>query len=518
MNISATRSLLLRVCAQAAACAAPLSVRPLSVIAPHSVTRRSRARSLSASLSAALLLCALLCAAPARAADGLDTSQDTFGGGGIGGVVALWIDADQTALRVWRSAEAEVLLRLPRGTLVTPLYAQPPWTRVREPGGQEGWVYQGQLAQKPPQAAPALAVIGLFDPEPPSMILAEAAESARSTRSATVHTDDVHTDSVHSDGVHAGGVHSDAVHMGGAGLDAAGRTLRDALDLPLTPDDLDDFLASGGVGEFAPGRGPAPASAIGQASFPRMEATARAGGETERQVGLNLAAAALRDMVTPAFGTARARYVNLVGLAVARFAPGNGARLRVIVLESPRPVSFSLPGGIVMLSTGLLAALDNEAQLACVLAHETAHAALAHLWSRALRAPFLRNGGRLDPAGVREPAFRAMIDDLLRTALVRGLDANLEFQADLAAVEMVWRAGYDPRELPRAIERIAAAGKVVEKAEQGTPSRAAEDAPKVWAALHPPTAERLAHLRLLLISLPARNALALNTARYRANR
>jgi len=489
MHTSAIRSLLLRVSAQAALRAAPLSTTP-----------HGRARRLSASLAMALLLCALLWAAPARAADGVDAS----GSGGIGGAVALWIDADQTALRVWRSAESEVLLRLPRGTLVTPLYAQPPWTRVREPGGQEGWVYQGQLAQKPPQAAPALAVIGLFDPEPPSMILAEAAESARSTRSAKVHADSVHADGVHADG---------------AGLGEAGQALRDALDLPLTPDDLDDFLASGGVGEFAPGKGPAPASAIGQASFPHMEAAARPGGETERQVGLNLAAAALRDMVKPAFGTARARYVNLVGLAVARFAPGNGARLRVIVLESPRPVSFSLPGGIVMLSTGLLAALDNEAQLACVLAHETAHAALAHLWSRALRSPFLRNGGRLDPAGVQHPAFRTMVDDLLGTTLVQGLDANLEFQADLAAVEMVWRAGYDPRELPRAIERIEAAGKVVEKADQhDTASRAAEDVPKVWAALHPPTAERLAHLRLLLISLPARNALALNTARYRASR
>ncbi|OIO01177.1 MAG: hypothetical protein AUJ49_08450 [Desulfovibrionaceae bacterium CG1_02_65_16] len=470
----------------------------------------------------AAVLCALLWVLPPRAAKA-DGNAGTAG--------ALWIEADQAALRVWRSSQAEVLLRLPRGALVTPLYVQPPWTRVREPGGQEGWVYQGQLTESPPALARPL--LGLFDPEPPSMILAEVAESARSTRSASVHSDRVHSDRVHADRVHADGVHSDRVHADrvhadGVHSDETAQALRGALDLPLSPDELDDFLAAGGVGEFAPekrqrgtrGQATASPAAAERASFPHLTAAAPPGGEVERQVGLNMAATVLSRLAKPAFGTARARYVNLVGLAVARFAPGEGARLRVIVLESPRPISFSLPGGIVMVSTGLLAALDNEAQLAAVLAHETAHAALRHLWARARQAPFLRDGGRLDPVSVAGPAFVAMLDDLLATALVRGLDRDLEFAADLAAVEMLWRAGYDPRELPRAIERIGRAGKATGLAAglAGNASAANDAGLKAWPALHPPEAERQERLRRLLVTLPARNALALGTARYRANR
>ena len=89
---------------------------------------------------------------------------------------ALWISVDQAPVRVWRSAQAEVLLRLPRGTVVQPLYAQEVWTRVREPGGQQGWVYQGHLSATP--QLPALADI--FSAAPESMILAEAADTARS--------------------------------------------------------------------------------------------------------------------------------------------------------------------------------------------------------------------------------------------------------------------------------------------------------------------------------------------------
>ena len=76
---------------------------------------------------------------------------------------ALWISVDQAPVRVWRSAQAEVLLRLPRGTVVQPLYAQEPWTRVREPGGQQGWVYQGHLSATP--QPPALADIFNAAPE-----------------------------------------------------------------------------------------------------------------------------------------------------------------------------------------------------------------------------------------------------------------------------------------------------------------------------------------------------------------
>lgn len=48
------------------------------------------------------------------------------------------------------------------------------------------------------------------------------------------------------------------------------------------------------------------------------------------------------------------------------------------VLNSPVPNAFALPGGYVYVTRGLLAHLDNEAQLAVVLGHEIGHVAARH--------------------------------------------------------------------------------------------------------------------------------------------
>jgi predicted Zn-dependent protease len=81
----------------------------------------------------------------------------------------------------------------------------------------------------------------------------------------------------------------------------------------------------------------------------------------------------------------------------------------------------------------------------------------------------------------------------------------MEFAADQAAVEMAWRAGYDPQQLPKAIARIDEAGRAY----------APRNEPKTWTALHPPVAERLAQVQKLLVTLPAAEGLALGTARYK---
>lgn len=387
-----------------------------------------------------------------------------------GAEAALWVAADQAPVRIWRSAEAEVLLRLPRGAVVTPLGSHGAWTKIQEPGGTQGWMFQAHLSAAP--LAPALG--SLFEPAPPTMILAEAADTARSNRSQA------------------------------PPLPRGAESLELALSLRLGPDDLDAFLAQGGIGEFARVRRQ---TSGGPASFPPLRPLSAPGGEDERQLGLNLAARVLGGMAAPDLDAARLRYVNLVGLAVARYAPGQSPRFRAVVLDLPRPVSFSLPGGLVMLSTGLLNALENEAQLALILAHETAHASLGHLWAEALETPFFRKGGRVDEAGVRRPEFAVLLDGLLNLALVRGLDREPEFDADSAAVMMAFRAGYDPQQLPRAIERIEAAGRA-------SPHRSP---PRVWADLHPPTAERLARIRALLKALPEQDGLAIGTERYRVS-
>jgi hypothetical protein len=396
---------------------------------------------------------------------------------------ALWVAVDQAPLRVWRSAESEVALRLPRGTVVEPLYEEPPWVRVREPGGQEGWVYRGHLSD----TAPPPSLAETFGPPPDTLILAEAASTSRSSR---------------------------AIDLSGAGQPAATASarpnpapdLRIMLDRTVAAEELEAFLNQGGVGEYAhiePGVRDARA---GRAAFPHVAPAAAPGGEPELQLGVCLAARVLSRMAPASPDTSLARYVTLVGSAVARHAPAQQHPFRAMVLDLPEPVSFSLPGGIVMVSTGLVRALDNEAQLAAVLAHEAAHASLGHLWADAAESAFLRRCGRLDAEAMSRPEFAALLAGLLEEALARGLPQEREHDADLAAVAMLFRAGYDPGQLPRAISAIAEAERRLHRAAP----------PMGWTALHPPVKRRLALIGKLLVTLPGGGGLALGTERYRA--
>lgn len=58
------------------------------------------------------------------------------------------------------------------------------------------------------------------------------------------------------------------------------------------------------------------------------------------------------------------------------------------VLDSPVVNAFALPGGYIYVTRGLLAHLNNEAQLAMVVGHEIAHVAARHASQRAATQQF----------------------------------------------------------------------------------------------------------------------------------
>ena len=51
---------------------------------------------------------------------------------------------------------------------------------------------------------------------------------------------------------------------------------------------------------------------------------------------------------------------------------------RILVLKNPYCNAFALPNGYIYVHTGILARMDNEAQLATLLAHEMTHATHRH--------------------------------------------------------------------------------------------------------------------------------------------
>jgi predicted Zn-dependent protease len=126
---------------------------------------------------------------------------------------------------------------------------------------------------------------------------------------------------------------------------------------------------------------------------------------------------------------------------------------RVHVLGNPRLNAFAFPNGVIYVHTGLLARLDNEAQLATLLAHEMMHATHRHAvresrdtkHKRAWLAGIHTTLGGIPGVG----GLAGVLGEIGATAAVTGYSRDLEREADVEGLRRVVRAGYDPAEAPR---------------------------------------------------------------------
>ncbi len=161
------------------------------------------------------------------------------------------------------------------------------------------------------------------------------------------------------------------------------------------------------------------------------------------------------------------RYLNvLLGkLEQSRYARSlepDGARAKMFPFQihavaSQNVNAFSLPGGPIFVNTGAIAAAENEAQLAGVIAHEMSHIVLRHPTNQAskrnlvalpaLLAGALAGGSLLGHLAQLGIAFTA------NSALLKFSRAD-EAEADYNGAQIMADAGYNPRELARFFENL----------------------------------------------------------------
>jgi hypothetical protein len=149
------------------------------------------------------------------------------------------------------------------------------------------------------------------------------------------------------------------------------------------------------------------------------------------------------------------KYVTQLGnslLPPSEAVTTRALEFRFFVVEDAAVNAFALPDGTVLVNTGLLGAVENEAQLAFVLSHEIAHALQAHYW---------RHKKETDPkkwaliiAGLAGSAagggdLAVLLSQIGVAAILNGHSRRLENQADRIALQNLIEKGYDPREGPR---------------------------------------------------------------------
>jgi predicted Zn-dependent protease len=231
--------------------------------------------------------------------------------------------------------------------------------------------------------------------------------------------------------------------------------------------------------------------------------------ETERVIGESLALEGFARYGMPVENAELQRYVNLVGRAVARNSTRADIPYHFVVVQSPLYNAFACPGGIIFVSSQLVKSLRDEAELAAVLAHEVGHVSHKHALQSIKRAQFLSGVGKLTAAGMKGEKgeqFQGMIGDLQTVLFDRGLDKNMEYEADLAAMGTAYRTGYDPMGMIRVLEMLRRNESRAKKAGS-------------WFSTHPPLRIRLERLRAQLAQYRDAQGLAtlrLRFAEYRA--
>lgn len=160
-------------------------------------------------------------------------------------------------------------------------------------------------------------------------------------------------------------------------------------------------------------------------------------------------------------------YVNQVGRWVALNSERPDLPWRFAVLNSSAVGAYAAPGGYVFITSGMLARMDSEAELAGVLAHEVAHVVRQHhlkaikqgaganLLSDVSRLALQVHQANAGAPGSSDPLANQKFDSLVSNLYTRGLDRGDEYEADAMGAVIAARSGYDPYGLATVLQGMA---------------------------------------------------------------
>jgi predicted Zn-dependent protease len=171
-------------------------------------------------------------------------------------------------------------------------------------------------------------------------------------------------------------------------------------------------------------------------------------------------AANILDFYKPYNNQEAAQYLNRICQALVINSTYQSAYKGyfVMILDSNEFNAFATPGGHIFITRKMVQAALSEDMLAAIIAHELAHIVLRH-GIKIINETKLENelsavadwaasaAASKSAEAARAAGFRDSITKLVDVLMRSGYSQTQEFEADLEAVVMLARAGYDPNAL-----------------------------------------------------------------------
>lgn len=188
--------------------------------------------------------------------------------------------------------------------------------------------------------------------------------------------------------------------------------------------------------------------ALGKAEQARQDLTFT--DAEEQQIGSEISVK-LRDKYGVVQDRAVHRYVTLVGSQLTQSSTRPRLSWTFVVLDTDGVNAFAAPGGFIHITKGALALIQNESELATVLAHEIGHVTEKHT----LEA--IRNSKMVDlgAQATKREVLSAVAEQAYAAVLENSFDRGDETEADKVGVTLANRAGYAPQGLASFLTRLS---------------------------------------------------------------
>jgi beta-barrel assembly-enhancing protease len=157
-------------------------------------------------------------------------------------------------------------------------------------------------------------------------------------------------------------------------------------------------------------------------------------------------------------------YVDQVGRRIVAAAGPQPFAYEFSVIDDPEINAFAGPAGMIYVNTGTILAARNVSELAGVIAHEVGHVAERHISENygKQRAAGIAHTAAVLGGGLLAGSVGANAANLATglglTGVLNSFGREAEREADDFAVQVLPRAGYDPRGLPSFFETLVAEG------------------------------------------------------------